>query len=91
MPASRRIAATLARAAYRRPVTEQDVDPLMPFFDEGRKQGFDAGIEQMIAAILVSPDFLYRAVKDAREADRISNSPRACPSSSGARDRTRRC
>jgi hypothetical protein len=56
---ARRIGATLARVAYRRPVTQQDVDPLLPFFDEGRKQGFDAGIEQMIAAILVSPDFLY--------------------------------
>jgi mono/diheme cytochrome c family protein len=60
---ARRIASTLARAAYRRPVTEQDVDSLMPFFDEGRKQGFDTGVEQMIAAILVSPDFLYRTVK----------------------------
>jgi mono/diheme cytochrome c family protein len=60
---ARRIASSLARGAYRRPVTEQDVDSLMPFFDEGRKQGFDTGVEQMIAAILVSPDFLYRAVK----------------------------
>jgi mono/diheme cytochrome c family protein len=60
---ARRIASTLARTAYRRPVTEQDVDSLMPFFDEGRKQGFDAGVEQLIAAILVSPDFLYRAVR----------------------------
>jgi mono/diheme cytochrome c family protein len=60
---ARRIASTLARGAYRRPVTEQDVDSLMPFFDEGRKQSFDTGVEQMIAAILVSPDFLYRAVK----------------------------
>jgi mono/diheme cytochrome c family protein len=59
----RRIASTLARMAYRRPVTDADVDSLMPFFDEGRKQGFDAGVEQMISAILVSPDFLYRAVK----------------------------
>ena len=59
---ARRIASNLARAAYRRPVTEQDLDSLMPFFEEGRKQSFDNGIEQMIAAILVSPDFLYRTV-----------------------------
>jgi hypothetical protein len=68
---ARRIAATLARGAYRRPVTDADIDSLMPYFDAGRTsvsskpsgdRGFDAGIEQMIAAILVSPDFLYRAV-----------------------------
>ena len=58
----RRIAATLARAAFRRPVTAQDVDGLMPFFETGRKNGFDAGIEQLIAAVLVSPEFLYRSI-----------------------------
>ena len=39
----------------------------MPFFDE-RTEGkgrFDAGIEQVIAAVLVSPEFLYRAIKRA--------------------------
>jgi len=69
---ARRIAANLARTAYRRPVTEADVDSLMPYFDAGRKPvaptppgagGFDSGIEQMIAAILVSPEFLYRAIR----------------------------
>ncbi len=60
---ARRIASTLARAAYRRPVTEPDIDSLMPFFDDGRKHSFDVGVEQLISAILVSPDFLYRTVK----------------------------
>ena len=69
---ARRIAANLARTAYRRPVTEADIDSLMPYFDAGRKPiapkpsgegGFDSGIEQMIAAILVSPEFLYRAIR----------------------------
>ena len=59
---ARRIAATVARAAFRRPVTPQDVDGLMPFFQTGRKGGFDAGIEQLIAAVLVSPEFLYRSI-----------------------------
>ena len=59
---ARRIAASLARGAFRRPVTEQDVDGLMPFFDKGRDGGFDAGIEQLIAAVLVSPEFLYRTI-----------------------------
>ena len=59
---ARRIAASLARGAFRRPVTEQDVEGLMPFFDKGREGGFDAAIEQLIAAVLVSPEFLYRTI-----------------------------
>jgi uncharacterized protein DUF1592/uncharacterized protein DUF1588/uncharacterized protein DUF1585/uncharacterized protein DUF1587/uncharacterized protein DUF1595 len=58
---ARRIASNLAREAYRRPVTEQDLDSLLLYFDKGRN--FDTGIEQMIAAILVTPDFLYRAIR----------------------------
>jgi hypothetical protein len=71
---ARRIAATLARRAFRRPVTSADVDSLMPYFENGRKtslaspkpsgeDGFDDGVEQLIAAVLVSPDFLFRAIK----------------------------
>jgi len=62
---ARRIAETLARRAFRRPVTAEEVDSLTPFFDAGRKSGgsFDSGIEQVIAAVLVSPEFLYRAIR----------------------------
>lgn len=61
---ARRIAATLARRAFRRPVTDLEVSSLMPFFESGRQsKGFDAGIEQVIAAVLVSPEFLYRGVQ----------------------------
>ena len=36
---------------------------LMPFFDDGTQGAvFDAGIEQLIAAVLVSPEFLYRSI-----------------------------
>ena len=36
----------------------------MPFYDAGRKSGsFDAGVEQLVTAILASPDFLYRAIE----------------------------
>ncbi len=36
----------------------------MAFYDAGREGsgGFDAGIEQMVTAVLVSPDFLYRGI-----------------------------
>jgi mono/diheme cytochrome c family protein len=60
---ARRIAANLARRAFRRPVTDADVSALMPYFDKG--QNFDAGIEQVIAAVLVSPEFLFRAIRTA--------------------------
>ena len=59
-----RITANLARRAYRRPVTNDDVERLMPFYEAGRRDGaaFDSGIEQMVTAVLASPDFLYRAI-----------------------------
>ncbi len=58
------ITTNLARRAFRRPVTQADLDRLMPFYEEGRKGvgGFDEGIEVMTAAVLASPDFLYRAI-----------------------------
>jgi mono/diheme cytochrome c family protein len=65
---ARRIAASLARRAFRRPVTEADIDSLMPYFDSGRTGGFDAGIEQLVAAVLVSPDFLFRAIRTPADA-----------------------
>ena len=59
------ITANLARRAFRRPVGQADLDRLLPFFEEGREGpgGFDEGIEVMTAAVLSSPDFLYRSIK----------------------------
>jgi hypothetical protein len=62
---ARQIAENLARRAFRRPVTAEDVDLLMPFYEAGRQGAgsFDQGIEQVVAAVLASPDFLYRAIR----------------------------
>ena len=61
---ARQITENLARRAFRRPVTEADLARLMPFFEAGRKEGdFDRGIERLVAAVLVSPDFLYRTIR----------------------------
>jgi len=59
-----RITADLAGRAFRRPVSKEDIAGLMAFYDAGREGsgGFDAGIEQMVTAVLVSPDFLYRGI-----------------------------
>jgi hypothetical protein len=55
------ILSTLARRAYRRPVTEEDVKVLLDFYDKGRAAGgFDAGIELAVQRTLVSPSFLFR-------------------------------
>jgi hypothetical protein len=64
-PCAKQITRNLARRAFRRPVTDDDVDSLMPFYEAGRQSGgtFDEGIEKVVAAILVSPDFLYRAIR----------------------------
>ena len=52
----------LARKAFRRPVTDTDLAPLMQFFAEGRKAGtFEDGIESALTAMLSSAKFLYRA------------------------------
>jgi hypothetical protein len=58
-----RIAKSLATRAFRRPAGADDVERLMPFYENGRKLGnFDTGIEQLVTAVLASPDFLYRAI-----------------------------
>jgi len=62
---SNTILRTLARRAYRRPVTDADVQPLLELYREGREQGgFEAGIERALRRLLVSPEFLYRVEVD---------------------------
>ncbi|MDH3508571.1 MAG: DUF1592 domain-containing protein [Gammaproteobacteria bacterium] len=64
-----RITENLARRAFRRPVAAEDIDRLMAFYDAGRDAGgFDAGIEHMVTAVLVSPDFLYRGIAPPQDA-----------------------
>jgi mono/diheme cytochrome c family protein len=56
-----RIMASLARRAFRRPVTDTDLAPLLQFFADGRKAGtFEYGIESALTAMLSSAKFLYR-------------------------------
>ncbi|MEP6962054.1 MAG: DUF1592 domain-containing protein, partial [Acidobacteriota bacterium] len=62
---AKQIAENLARRAFRRPVTTADRNRLMPFYEQERRDGgtFDQGIEQLVAAVLASPQFLYRAIR----------------------------
>lgn len=64
-PCAEEIVSTLATRAFRRPVSREDLGPLMTFFEAGRKDGgFEAGIEQAVSRVLVDPRFLYRVEKD---------------------------
>jgi mono/diheme cytochrome c family protein len=65
LPCAKTILSSLARRAYRRPVTDEDVAPLLAMYTEGRRQGtFDTGIERAVRRVLVSPQFLLRVERD---------------------------
>lgn len=58
---ARQIFSTLARRAYRRPLTSDDLAELMLYYADGAKQeGFEGGIREGITGMLASPFFLYR-------------------------------
>jgi len=59
---AQRIVTTLARRAYRRPVTAEDTETLMSFYQQGRNEGgkFDMGIERALERILADPEFVFR-------------------------------
>jgi len=61
-----KILSTLARRAYRRPVTKQDVASLEKFVTLARSEGqtSEQGIQLAIQAMLVSPHFLFRIERD---------------------------
>jgi Protein of unknown function (DUF1592)/Protein of unknown function (DUF1588)/Protein of unknown function (DUF1585)/Protein of unknown function (DUF1587)/Protein of unknown function (DUF1595)/Planctomycete cytochrome C len=62
---AKRVLTTLMRRAYRRPITEADVQIPFKFYKEARTEsGFNAGIEMGLSAVLVSPEFLFRVEQD---------------------------
>ena len=64
-PCARRILSTVARRAYRRPVTEADVATLLDFYQLGRSEGtFEAGIRAALERLLVDVNFLFRLEPD---------------------------
>jgi len=63
---AKKILSTLARGAYRRPITPADTETLLSFYQAGRNKGgsFDAGIERALRLILSSPEFVFRFERD---------------------------
>jgi hypothetical protein len=65
LPCARKILSSLARRAYRRPVSDQDMELLLSFYQAGRNKGnFDAGIESALRLMLADPKFLFRYSPD---------------------------
>jgi Protein of unknown function (DUF1592)/Protein of unknown function (DUF1588)/Protein of unknown function (DUF1587)/Protein of unknown function (DUF1585)/Protein of unknown function (DUF1595) len=64
------ILAGLGRRAYRRPVGDADVAPLVDFYRGGHDEAgsFDGGIQLALKAVLVSPEFLFRVAQDPPDA-----------------------
>jgi hypothetical protein len=59
---AKQIIASLAKRAYRRPVTTEDVNELFAYYQDGVKEsGFESGIRSAVTGLLASPFFLYRA------------------------------
>ncbi|NDJ11636.1 MAG: DUF1592 domain-containing protein [Acidobacteriia bacterium] len=67
---AKKIFTNLAHHAFRRPVVDADVQPLVRLYEKGRAEGgdFDEGIRRGLQAILISPDFLFRVEHDPKGA-----------------------
>ena len=58
---AKQIITSLIKHAYRRPVTDEDVNEILVSYQDGVKEsGFEAGIRSALTGILASPFFLYR-------------------------------
>ena len=65
LPCAKKIISTLARQAYRRPVSDADLETLLGFYQSGRNKGnFETGIEMALRRILSDPQFVYRFERD---------------------------
>jgi mono/diheme cytochrome c family protein len=73
---AKQIVSTLARRAYRRAPQPDEVETLMKFYQQGRTEGdFEAGIQQALSRLLVSPAFLFR----------VETAPRSVPAGTAYR------
>jgi hypothetical protein len=57
--------AALARRAYRQPVKDADLQPILDFYKSARRDStFERGIESALQLILASPKFVFRVEQD---------------------------
>src|SRR5262249_10285465 len=68
-PCARKILRTLARRAYRRPASAQEIATLVDFYRKERGNGtFQTGIESALARMLMDTNFLFRVEHEPRSA-----------------------
>ena len=74
---ARKIVESLSQRAYRRPVTQQEVDQLAGLVALARRQGdsFEEGVRLAVQAILMSPNFLFRVEHDPKPAPGTGAAP----------------
>ncbi len=83
-PCAKKVLSNLARRAYRRATTDEDVQTLLSFYNRARAAGnFDDGIRFALERVLVSPDFLFRIEADP-PSDRAQRQEQAVRSSGAA-------
>jgi mono/diheme cytochrome c family protein len=64
-PCARKILTAIAHRAYRRPVTQEDLRPLLSLYEKTRTAaGFEMGIRTALERILAGPEFLFRSERD---------------------------
>lgn len=70
--AAKKVALSLARQAYRRPPSHEEVEVLLKVFDLGRANNLDdsAALRLMLKALLVSPQFLFITPAETAEPDK---------------------
>jgi hypothetical protein len=67
---------TLTRRAYRRPVSQADIERPLALYREGRADGdFEAGIGKALSAVLINPEFLFRVEADPASAKATAGKP----------------
>jgi hypothetical protein len=65
VPCARKIVATVARRAYRRPIGETELGRLMSFYEAGRREGdFETGVESALRSVFASAKFIFRLERD---------------------------
>lgn len=64
-PCAEEIIASIGTRAFRRPLTEADMQDVLAYYERGvQSGGFEEGIRGALTSILVSPFFLYRAEQE---------------------------
>jgi cytochrome c551/c552 len=61
LPCAKKVIGTLARKAYRQPVSDSDMEELLTAYQQGKNENnFETGIRMAIQAMIANPEFVFR-------------------------------